>query len=173
MMIRRSLARRIEKMDNLMEKPLLTGSFEEIILCWLALVHLWHRRLAESMSYKAKTVYSKPEEYYVYSDKGFNRDTNQQGVKIAPDSICYVNSGMTDKDGKMVISHLHKAIKPLNQLRMLEDATVIYRISRAPERRIFYIDVGNLPKMKAEQYLPEIMQKYKNKLVYDAQTGLS
>ena len=110
-------------------------------------------------------VYSKPEEYYVYSDKGFNRDTNQQGVKIAPDSICYVNSGMTDKDGKMVISHLHKAIKPLNQLRMLEDATVIYRISRAPERRIFYIDVGNLPKMKAEQYLREIMQKYKNKLV--------
>ncbi len=109
-------------------------------------------------------------EYFIYSSKGFNNDGNQ-GIKIAPDSICYVHSGITDKDGKMVISHLHKAIKTLNQLRMLEDATVIYRISRAPERRIFYIDVGNLPKMKAEQYLREIMQKYKNKLVYDAQTG--
>jgi hypothetical protein len=109
-------------------------------------------------------------EYFVYSSKGFSNDTNQ-GIKIAPDSICYVHSGITDKDGRMVISHLHKAIKTLNQLRMLEDATVIYRISRAPERRIFYIDVGNLPKMKAEQYLREIMQKYKNKLVYDAQTG--
>ena len=84
-----------------------------------------------------------------------------------------MHSGIFDKDGKVVISHLHKAIKPLNQLRMLEDATVIYRISRAPERRIFYIDVGNLPKIKAEQYLREIMQKYKNKLVYDAQTALS
>jgi hypothetical protein len=111
-----------------------------------------------------------PNEYFIYSNKGFNNDGNQ-GVKISSDSICYVHSGATDKDGKIIISHLHKAIKPLNQLRMLEDATVIYRISRAPERRIFYIDVGNLPKMKAEQYLREIMQKYKNKLVYDAQTG--
>jgi hypothetical protein len=109
-------------------------------------------------------------EYFVYSDKGFARD-GSQGIKIAADSVCYTNSGITDKDGKVIISHLHKAIKPLNQLRMLEDATVIYRISRAPERRIFYIDVGNLPKMKAEQYLREIMQKYKNKLVYDATTG--
>ena len=82
-----------------------------------------------------------------------------------------MHSGLTDKDGKVIVSHLHKAIRPLNQLRMLEDATVIYRISRAPERRVFYIDVGNLPKIKAEQYLREIMQKYKNKLVYDAQTG--
>lgn len=126
---------------------------------------------------KPKTVISqnainheKPTEYFIYSYKGFNNDGNQ-GVKIAPDSICYVHSGITDKDGKVIVSHLHKAIKPLNQLRMLEDATVIYRISRAPERRIFYIDVGNLPKIKAEQYLREIMQKYKNKLVYDAQTG--
>ena len=111
-----------------------------------------------------------PNEYFIYSNKGFNNDGNQ-GVKISNDSICYVHSGVTDKDGKIVVSHLHKAIKPLNQLRMLEDATVIYRISRAPERRIFYIDVGNLPKMKAEQYLREIMQKYKNKLVYDAHTG--
>jgi hypothetical protein len=109
-------------------------------------------------------------EYFIYSDKGFANDGNQ-GIKIAPDSISYTHSGLTDKDGKVIISHLHKAIKPLNQLRMLEDATVIYRIARAPERRIFYIDVGNLPKMKAEQYLREIMQKYKNKLVYDATTG--
>ena len=109
-------------------------------------------------------------EYFIYSDKGFANDGNQ-GIKIAPDAISYTHSGLTDKDGKVIISHLHKAIKPLNQLRMLEDATVIYRISRAPERRIFYIDVGNLPKMKAEQYLREIMQKYKNKLVYDANTG--
>jgi hypothetical protein len=112
----------------------------------------------------------KPNEYFIYSEKGFNNDANQ-GIKIASDAICYVHSGLTDKDGKVIVSNLHKAIKPLNQLRMLEDATVIYRISRAPERRIFYIDVGNLPKMKAEQYLREIMQKYKNKLVYDAQTG--
>jgi hypothetical protein len=109
-------------------------------------------------------------EYFIYSDKGFSKD-GSQGIKIAVDSVCYTNSGITDKDGKIIVSHLHKAIKPLNQLRMLEDATVIYRISRAPERRIFYIDVGNLPKMKAEQYLREIMQKYKNKLVYDATTG--
>ena len=113
---------------------------------------------------------TKPIEYFVFSDKGFAKD-GSQGLKVAPDSICYVHSGVTDKDGKAIVSHLHKAIKPLNQLRMLEDATVIYRISRAPERRIFYIDVGNLPKMKAEQYLREIMQKYKNKLVYDANTG--
>jgi hypothetical protein len=108
--------------------------------------------------------------YFIYSDKGFANDGNQ-GIKIAEDAISYTHSGITDKDGKVIISHLHKAIKPLNQLRMLEDATVIYRIARAPERRIFYIDVGNLPKMKAEQYLREIMQKYKNKLVYDATTG--
>jgi hypothetical protein len=112
----------------------------------------------------------KPNEYFIYSDKGFSNDGNQ-GIKIATDAICYVHSGLTDKDGRVIVSHLHKAIRPLNQLRMLEDATVIYRISRAPERRVFYIDVGNLPKIKAEQYLREIMQKYKNKLVYDAQTG--
>jgi hypothetical protein len=113
---------------------------------------------------------TKPIEYFVFSDKGFAKD-GSQGLKVAPDSICYVHSGVSDKDGKAIVSHLHKAIKPLNQLRMLEDATVIYRISRAPERRIFYIDVGNLPKMKAEQHLREVMQKYKNKLVYDANTG--
>jgi len=116
------------------------------------------------------SLYSRPVEYFLYSDKGFQKDTNN-GLKISPDSICYVHSGILDNNGKNIVSHLHKAIKPLNQLRMLEDATVIYRISRAPERRIFYIDVGNLPKMKAEQYLRDIMQKYKNKLVYDANTG--
>jgi hypothetical protein len=117
-----------------------------------------------------QNAYIKPIEYFVYSSAGFAKDANQ-GLKIAKDSICYVHSGLTDKEGKVIISYLHKAIRPLNQLRMLEDATVIYRISRAPERRVFYIDVGNLPKIKAEQYLREIMQKYKNKLVYDAQTG--
>ena len=108
-------------------------------------------------------------EYYLYNAKGLT--TSQQGLKISPDSICYVHSGLTDHRNKMVLSYLHKAIKPLNQLRMLEDATVIYRLARAPERRIFYIDVGNLPKMKAEQYLRDMMVKHKNKLVYDAQTG--
>ncbi len=129
------------------------------------------REIPKTRSVPGQTeLYIKPIEYYVYSEKGFAKDANQ-GLKIAPDSICYVHSGITDKDGKVIISHLNKAIRPLNQLRMLEDATVIYRISRAPERRIFYIDVGNLPKIKAEQYLREIMQKYKNKLVYDATTG--
>ena len=109
-------------------------------------------------------------EYFLYSDKGFNGAADQ-GLKVSTDSICFVNSGVFDKEGKQILSHLHKAIKPLNQLRMLEDAVVIYRISRAPERRLFYIDVGNLPKMKAEQYLRDIMQKYKNKVVYDASTG--
>lgn len=123
-----------------------------------------------TVSSEASQVTQKYHEYFIYSDKGFARD-GSQGIKIAVDAVCYTNSGITDKDGKVIISHLHKAIKPLNQLRMLEDATVIYRISRAPERRIFYIDVGNLPKMKAEQYLREVMQRYKNKLVYDAQTG--
>lgn len=117
------------------------------------------------------------EEFYMYNDKGFKKGygganpTGDQGVKIAKDSIIHCTSGITDKDNKMVIGHLHKAIKPLNQLRILEDAAVIYRISRAPERRIFYIDVGNLPKMKAEQYLRDMMTKHKNRLVYDAASG--
>lgn len=115
-------------------------------------------------------LFDKPKEYYIYSDKGFAKDANT-GLKISADSICFAHSGIVSSDGRTIVSHLHKAIKPLNQLRMLEDATVIYRISRAPERRIFYIDVGNLPKMKAEQYLRDIMNRYKNKLVYDANTG--
>jgi hypothetical protein len=93
------------------------------------------------------------------------------GLRISVDSILHVTSGLTDKNNVLVYSHLQKAIRPLNQLRTLEDATVIYRISRAPERRIFYIDVGNLPKVKAEQYLREMMVRHKNRLVYDATTG--
>ena len=113
-------------------------------------------------------------EYYIYNDKvvsGSSSSYGPVGVRIAKDAIINVNSGLMDSRRAVVLSYLHKAIKPLNQLRMIEDATVIYRISRAPERRIFYIDVGNLPKLKAEQYLRDIMIKYKNKLVYDSQTG--
>jgi len=114
-------------------------------------------------------------EYYVYNDKGtvtqsYTSNVNA-GLRIAPESIINVNSGLMDAKNTFVISYLHKAIKPLNQLRMIEDAVVIYRLSRAPERRIFYIDVGNLPKGKAEQYLKDIMAKYRNKMVYDASTG--
>lgn len=119
-------------------------------------------------------------EYYIYNEKGFDKQKNtwsaQQGtgmgaLKIAKDSVLHTTSGITNLNGDLVLSYLHKAIKPLNQLRALEDATVIYRISRAPERRIFYIDVGNLPKIKAEQYLRDVMTRFKNKVVYDAQTG--
>ena len=113
-------------------------------------------------------------EYYIYNDKvvsGSASNFGPVGVRITTDSIISVVSGLMDSRRAVVLSYLHKAIKPLNQLRMIEDATVIYRISRAPERRIFYIDVGNLPKLKAEQYLRDIMIKYKNKLVYDANTG--
>ena len=117
-------------------------------------------------------------EYYVYNDRGMttqgytaNATAGASGIRIAPDSIINVNSGLMDAKNTMVLGYLHKAIKPLNQLRMTEDAIVIYRLSRAPERRVFYIDVGNLPKLKAEQYLRDIMVKYRNKLVYDANTG--
>jgi hypothetical protein len=118
-------------------------------------------------------------EYYIYNDKGFAKAVGNSsipsntigGIRIAKDSIVHCTSGLTSINGDLVQSYLHKAIKPLNQLRSMEDSLVIYRISRAPERRIFYIDVGNLPKMKAEQYLRDIMIKFKNKLVYDAATG--
>lgn len=121
-------------------------------------------------------------EYFVYSEKGLvpNSSSNvavpttgqaTQGIRISKDAITYCPSGVIDLDTNTVVSHLHKAIKPVNQLRMMEDALVIYRISRAPERRIFYIDVGNLPKVKAEQYLKDIMNKYRNKIVYDSTTG--
>jgi len=111
------------------------------------------------------------QEYYMFNERGISQTAGGETVQISADSVSYVHSGVLDPDRKLVLSHLHKAIKPLNQLRMIEDAVVIYRISRAPERRIFYIDVGNLPKIKAEQYLRDIMNKYKNKLVYDSQSG--
>ena len=113
----------------------------------------------------------KIEEYFAFNEGGISGDKGGNIIRIAPDSIAYCHSGLLSEDRKMVLSYLHKAIKPLNQLRMIEDAVVIYRISRAPERRIFYIDVGNLPKIKAEQYLRDIMTRYKNKLVYDSATG--
>lgn len=126
------------------------------------------------------TVQQKDDEYYVYNDKGFARaigtagmvgDNTTTGLKISKDSIIHVTSGLQNANGDLILSHLHKAIKPLNQLKSMEDSLVIYRISRAPERRIFYIDVGNLPKMKAEQYLRDTMTRFKNKVVYDAATG--
>ncbi|SVA51816.1 uncharacterized protein METZ01_LOCUS104670 [marine metagenome] len=117
----------------------------------------------------------KIQEYFLYNEKGLaNAGLStgpQQGIKIASDAITFVPSGVIDGNNGRVLSYLNKAIKPVNQLRMIEDALVIYRISRAPERRIFYIDVGNLPKIKAEQYLKDVMNRYRNKLVYDANTG--
>ena len=115
-------------------------------------------------------------EYYMYNERGFNYGNkvvgpNTTGLKIAKDSIVHVVSGLTDTQGTMVLSYLHKGIKALNQLRVLEDSLVVYRISRAPERRIWYIDVGNLPKLKAEQYVRDIMVKHKNRLIYDGNTG--
>jgi hypothetical protein len=119
------------------------------------------------------------EEYFIYnpttnnssSQVGIIGGTSKKGIKIAKDSITYISSGLFDRNKGTCLSYLHKAIKSLNQLRMIEDSLVIYRLSRAPERRIFYIDVGNLPKVKAEQYLKEVMSRYRNKLVYDANTG--
>jgi hypothetical protein len=120
------------------------------------------------------------DEYFLYNDKGINYNvafgtsqntTAGSGIKISPDAISYCHSGLIDIDKNIVIGYLHKAIKPANQLKMMEDAVVIYRLSRAPERRIFYIDVGNLPKLKAEQYLKDIMARYRNKIVYDSSTG--
>ena len=120
-------------------------------------------------------IIKKVNEYYVYTDFEVNNatasTTTATGVKIAPDSVTYCHSGYVDHASKKVIGYLHKAIRPLNMLRQTEDAMVVYRISRAPERRIFYVDVGNLPKQKAEQYLKDLMNRYKNKLVYDATTG--
>jgi hypothetical protein len=109
------------------------------------------------------------EEYFVYQDMTNGKST--QALKISKDAICYTTSGLLDSSRKRVLSHLQKALKPVNQLRMMEDSLVIYRLARAPERRIFYIDVGNLPKGKAEEYLRGVMSQYRNKLVYDAQTG--
>lgn len=119
------------------------------------------------------------DEFYVYSKDGFRTGMHMgspsaggsSGLRISPDAVVYINSGLFDSRNKRTVGYLNKAIKPLNQLRMMEDAVVIYRLSRAPERRIFYIDVGNLPKQKAEQYVRDLMNKYRNKLIYDASTG--
>jgi hypothetical protein len=111
------------------------------------------------------------EEYFMFNEKGVAGSTSGSGVRIAADTIAFCSSGLVDQNKNMILSYLHKAIKPVNQLRMIEDAVVIYRIARAPERRIFKIDVGNLPKQKAEQYLRDVMARYRNKLVYDANTG--
>jgi len=113
-------------------------------------------------------------EYYIFNEMGIQPTAPQAtpgGIQIATDAIAFCPSGLIDQQTNLVLSYLHKAIKPVNQLRMIEDAVVIYRIARAPERRIFYIDVGNLPKVKAEQYLRDVMARYRNKLVYDASTG--
>ena len=125
----------------------------------------------------SKSFYPELEEYFIYTPKPnyplgvISGSGNQKGIKIAKDAITYVASGLVDRNKGTTLSYLHKAIKSLNQLRMIEDSLVIYRLSRAPERRIFYIDVGNLPKVKAEQYLRDVMSRYRNKLVYNANTG--
>ena len=120
---------------------------------------------------KGVEIIEKTAEWFVYNEKGISSANSNAGVKISADSISYITSGVIDQTKNMVMGHLHKAIKPVNQLRMIEDAVVIYRIVRAPERRIFYVDVGNLPKVKAESYLRDVMARYRNKLVYDASTG--
>ena len=127
------------------------------------------KKETESLGDNKQVRAKKYNEFYVYSANGVA--AGSQGVKIATDSVAFVHSGVMNESNSMVLGHLQKAVKPLNQLRMLEDATVIYRLARAPERRIFYIDVGNLPKAKAEQYLRDMMVKHKNKLVYDANSG--
>ena len=109
------------------------------------------------------------DEYYIYQEKPGSQQSG--GVKMTEDSVSYVTSGLLNENRKKIVSYLHKALKPINQLRMMEDSLVIYRLARAPERRIFYIDVGNLPRGKSEQYMKDIMTRYRNKLVYDAQTG--
>jgi len=131
------------------------------------------REVAKKRDLKGKgiEIVETTAEWFVYNEKGVSGGTSNAGLKISADSICYVTSGVIDQTKNMVMGHLHKAIKPVNQLRMIEDAVVIYRIVRAPERRIFYVDVGNLPKVKAESYLRDVMARYRNKLVYDASTG--
>ena len=128
------------------------------------------KKIERKKNEKGLEVVKAQEEYYLYNDKGIS-ENNVTGVKMSLDSIIDVPSGNVDANTGMVLSYLHKAIKPVNQLKMIEDALVIYRISRAPERRIFYVDVGNLPKLKAEQYVTDIMNKFRNKVVYDATTG--
>ena len=134
---------------------------------------VWTDKNTESALYEAPKL----EEYYVYDPNAGAKGSmipsraDRKSVQIAKDAIVYVTSGLVDRNKQTVLSYIHKAIKALNQLRMIEDSLVIYRLSRAPERRIFYIDVGNLPKVKAEQYLRDVMNRYRNKLVYNADTG--
>jgi hypothetical protein len=128
------------------------------------------KNVVKSRTPQGVEVVKEIQEYYLYNDKGITEQTTQ-GVKLSLDSVVYVPSGFLDANTGMMMSYLHKAIKPTNQLKMIEDSLVIYRISRAPERRIFYVDVGNLPKLKAEQYVNDIMNKFRNKIVYDATTG--
>lgn len=123
-------------------------------------------------------IITKVDEFFIYNEKGINYSpgvppaaNNNSGIKIAPDTIAFCPSGLLDLDRNLVLGYLHKAIKPVNQLKMMTDSLVIYRLSRAPERRIFYIDIGNLPKLKAEQYMKDIMARYRNKIVYDSATG--
>ena len=128
------------------------------------------KNIEKSKNAKGVEINKVVDEYYLYNDKGITEQTTQ-GVKLTLDSVIHAPSGLVDANTGMMLSNLHKAIKPVNQLKMIEDAVVIYRISRAPERRVFYIDVGNLPKLKAEQYVNDIMNKFRNKVVYDATTG--
>lgn len=131
------------------------------------------RNVEEEKGKDGVTRIKKIEEFYVFNDKGFDKTSAVEGstLRIAPEAVCYTTSGLLDYNKNAVIGYMHKALKTANQLSMMEDALVIYRLSRAPERRIFYIDVGNLPKAKAEQYLSETMNKYRNKLIYNADTG--
>ena len=128
------------------------------------------KNVVKQRNEKGIDVVKSIDEFYLYNDKGISENTTQ-GVRLTLDSVIYCPSGLIDPNTGMTLGHLHKAVKPTNQLKMIEDAVVIYRISRAPERRIFYVDVGNLPKLKAEQYVNDIMNKFRNKIVYDASTG--
>jgi hypothetical protein len=155
------------KMKHVRQEKKMTGIKNEPIVS---------RLTSNAQALDSEASYSDIEEYFIYSPMpnypmGSLSGASKGSLKIAKDSITYCTSGLVDRNKGTVLSYLHKAIKALNQLRMIEDSLVIYRLSRAPERRIFYIDVGNLPKVKAEQYLKEVMSRYRNKLVYDANTG--
>jgi len=129
------------------------------------------KKVEKGASKKGTPTVNIIDDFFQYSEKGMHQIQSGGTIKLTKDSVAYCPSGLHDPTRAMVMSYLHKAIKPVNQLRMIEDSVVIYRISRAPERRIFYIDVGNLPKVKAEQYLKDVMNRYRNKLVYNAATG--
>lgn len=135
------------------------------------------REVKKEKSQSGVDLINKIDEYFIYNEKGLNYSpgttpsNNNSGIKISTDAVAFCPSGIVDLDKNIVLGYLHKAIKPVNQLKMMTDSLVIYRLARAPERRIFYIDVGNLPKLKAEQYMKDIMARYRNKIVYDSATG--